>query len=133
MGAGVHGGFGETRGAKENYYGMSEYRDQLTMDFSFGFSRANDFTKNKSIEEKGTSLSDTFGQSRSVVSRKKNSPFKKNDKVRTLVNRERYPAGTVGLVVRVHLLDQTCDVSLIDEHDCPLDVITFLFGELELI
>ena len=133
MGAGIHGGFGETVGAKENYFGMPECRDQLTMDFSFGFSEVTDFRWNGLTDEKGSPVIDTFGQNRSIVLRKKNCPFKKNDKVRTLVSRDGYPAGTVGLVVRVHLLDQTCDVRLIDERERPLDVIAFLFGELELL
>ena len=59
--------------------------------------------------------------------------IKEYDKVRTLVEKEGYPIGTVGVAVSVYSSGPACEVELWDENEYPVDVITYLFEELEVI
>ena len=54
-------------------------------------------------------------------------------KVRTLVLKEDYPAGTIGVVVSVYASGPACEVELWDEKEYPVDVITYLLSEVEAI
>ena len=56
-----------------------------------------------------------------------------NSKVRTLVDKEGFPAGTVGVVVSLYSTGPACEVELWDEEEYPVDVVTFLLNELEPI
>ena len=56
-----------------------------------------------------------------------------NTKVRTLVAKEGYPEGTIGVVVSLYSSGPACEVELWDETDYPLNVVTYLLCELEPI
>ena len=59
--------------------------------------------------------------------------IKEYDRVRTLVKKDGYDAGTVGVVVSVYTSAPACEVELWDENEYPIDVVTYLFEELEVI
>ena len=55
------------------------------------------------------------------------------DKVKTLVEKNGYPIGSVGVVVSTYSTGPACEVELWDETEYPVDVVTYLFDELEII
>lgn len=57
--------------------------------------------------------------------------IKENMRVKTLVEKEGYPVGTVGVVVSVYTTGFACEVEVWDKDGYPVDVITYLFSELE--
>ena len=56
-----------------------------------------------------------------------------NAKVKTLVEKDGFPAGTLGIVVSLYSTGPACEVELWDEEEYPVDVVTFLLNELELM
>ena len=54
-----------------------------------------------------------------------------NTKIKTLVDKEGYPAGTIGIVVSLYSSGPACEVELWDETGYPLDVVTYLLTEVE--
>ena len=56
-----------------------------------------------------------------------------NIRVITLVEKENYPVGTLGVVVSVYSSGPACEVELWDENQYPVDVVTFLIDELEAV
>ena len=58
---------------------------------------------------------------------------KEYDKVKTLVEKNGYPVGSVGVVVSIYSTGPACEVGLWDENEYPVDVVTYLFDELEII
>ena len=56
-----------------------------------------------------------------------------NDKVKTLVDKDGFPAGTVGVVVSLYSSGLACEVELWDEDNYPIDVVTYLLSEVELV
>ena len=56
-----------------------------------------------------------------------------NTKVRTLVAKEDYPEGTIGVVVSLYSSGPACEVELWDETDYLVNVVTYLLCELEPI
>ena len=58
---------------------------------------------------------------------------KENTKVKTLVSKEGYPAGTIGVVVSLYSSGPACQVELWDETDYPMDVVTYLLCEVESV
>jgi len=59
--------------------------------------------------------------------------IEENIKVRTLVEKEGFPIGTVGIVVSLYSNGPACEVELWDNENYPIDVVTYLFTELEEI
>lgn len=58
---------------------------------------------------------------------------KEYDKVKTLVEKKGYPIGSVGVVVSTYSTGPACEVEIWDETEYPVDVVTYLFDELEII
>lgn len=56
--------------------------------------------------------------------------IKEYSKVKTIVPKEGFPAGTIGIVVSVYSSGPACEVELWDEHEYPVDVVTYTFNEL---
>lgn len=56
--------------------------------------------------------------------------IKENDRVKTLVEKEGFPAGTIGVVVSIYSEGPQCEVELWDADEYPLDVVTFSFDEI---
>ena len=56
-----------------------------------------------------------------------------NDKVKTLVDKDGFPVGTVGVVVSLYSFGPACEVELWDEDNYPIDVVTYLLSEVELV
>ena len=56
-----------------------------------------------------------------------------NDKVKTLVDKDGFPAGTEGVVVSLYSSGPACEVELWDEDNYPIDVVTYLLSEVELV
>lgn len=56
-----------------------------------------------------------------------------NDKVKTLVDKDGFSAGTVGVVVSLYSSGPACEIELWDEDNYPIDVVTYLLSEVELV
>ena len=54
-----------------------------------------------------------------------------NMRVKTLVEKDGYKAGTLGVIVSIYTFGPACEVELWDKNNYPMDVITYLFSELE--
>ncbi len=59
--------------------------------------------------------------------------FNENDKVITLVEKEGFPKGTVGIVVSKYLSANAYEVELWDETQYPIDVVTYTEKEISLV
>lgn len=59
--------------------------------------------------------------------------LKENDRVRTLVEKEGFPTGTLGVIVSVYSSGPACEVELWDSDSYPVDVVTYKFSELEAV
>ena len=59
--------------------------------------------------------------------------IKENVKVRTLVEKEGFSIGTLGIVVSLYSNGPACEVELWDNENYPIDVVTYLVTELEEI
>ena len=57
--------------------------------------------------------------------------LKENDRVRTLVEKEGFPVGTVGVIVSIYSSGPACEVEVWDSNNYPVDVITYTFEEVE--
>lgn len=58
--------------------------------------------------------------------------IKENCKVITLVSKEGYPAGTIGIVVSLYSTGPACEVEIWDNNGYPKDVITYLLSEISI-
>ena len=56
--------------------------------------------------------------------------IRENTRVATLVAKEDFPEGTIGVVVSLYASGTACEVELWDENECPVDVVTYLLDEL---
>ena len=61
----------------------------------------------------------------------KKKMINENMRVKTLVEKEGYSIGTIGVVVSVYASGSACEVEFWDGDEYPIDVITYLFSELE--
>lgn len=61
----------------------------------------------------------------------KKKMINENMRVKTLVEKEGYSISTIGVVVSVYASGSACEVEVWDEDEYPIDVITYLFSELE--
>lgn len=59
--------------------------------------------------------------------------IEENSRVKTLVEKEGYKVGTIGVVVSIYSSGPACEVELWDEDSYPIDVVTYCFNELERI
>lgn len=59
--------------------------------------------------------------------------FQEYDLVKTLVAKDKVPAGTIGVIVSFYSTGPACEVEVWDENNYPFDVITYEFSELELV
>lgn len=57
--------------------------------------------------------------------------IKEHVKVRTLVEKEGFPVGTIGVVVSLYSTGPACEVEVWDENEYPVDVVTYLLKEIE--
>lgn len=58
--------------------------------------------------------------------------IKENDLVKTLLEKDGFPAGTKGVVVSLYEDGLACEVEVWDEGDHSVDVVTFLLSEVEV-
>lgn len=58
--------------------------------------------------------------------------LKENDRVRTLVEKEGFPIGTIGVIVSVYSSGPACEVELWDSNNYPVDVVTYKLCELKI-
>lgn len=56
--------------------------------------------------------------------------IKENNRVKILVEKEGFPADTIGVVVSIYSEGSQCEVELWDADEYPLDVVTFSFDEI---
>lgn len=54
-------------------------------------------------------------------------------KVKTLVEKDGFPAGTIGIVVSLYEKGPDCEVELWDSDSNPIDVVTYTFDEIEVV
>lgn len=54
-----------------------------------------------------------------------------NTRIKTLVDKGGYPAGTIGIVVSLYKSGSACEVEIWDETGYPIDVVTYLLSEIE--
>lgn len=59
--------------------------------------------------------------------------IKEYDMVKTLVDKEKHPVGSIGVVVSLYSAGPACEVELWDENKYPIDVVTYMFDELEVV
>ena len=57
--------------------------------------------------------------------------IKEYDKVKTLVEKNKYPSGTCGIVVSLYSSGTACEVEVWDDDGYPVDVITYELSEVE--
>jgi len=57
--------------------------------------------------------------------------IKENDRVKTLVEKEGFPVGTMGVVVSVYSEGPQCEVEVWDADEYPADVVTYSVDEIE--
>ena len=57
--------------------------------------------------------------------------IKENDRVKTLVEKEGFPVGTMGVVVSVYPEGPQCEVEGWDADEYPVDVVTYSVDEIE--
>lgn len=53
------------------------------------------------------------------------------DRVQTTVEKNGFPVGTTGVVVGLYQNGLACEVEIWDDHEYPVDVVTYLTNELE--
>lgn len=58
---------------------------------------------------------------------------KEYDRVVTLVDKEGFPAGSIGVVVSIYGEGPGCEVEIWDDNEYPVDVVTFEDTELKVI
>lgn len=56
-----------------------------------------------------------------------------NDRVKTLVDRDGFPAGSIGVVVSIYGDGPGCEVEIWDQSGYPADVVTYSSSELQII
>ena len=117
MGAGFHGGFGSgTKGAVlEKAYRISAATYSSSEPRLVG-------------SADGIGTSGSFGGGTGS-----GHGFQINILVRTLVEKQGYPAGTLGIIVDIFIDKKSCDVQLLDEHSHPAEIVNYLFSEIEVI
>lgn len=59
--------------------------------------------------------------------------IQENMRVKTLVEKEGYKIGMLGVVVSIYSTGPACEVELWDDNSYPIDVVTYLFNELEAV
>ena len=59
--------------------------------------------------------------------------FNEYDRVRTLVEKDGFKAGSIGVVVGIYSTGPACEVEIWDSNNYPIDVVTYQFDEIELI
>lgn len=57
--------------------------------------------------------------------------IKEYSRVKTLVEKNGFPIGTIGVIVSFYGSGPACEVELWDEDMNPIDVVTYTFDELE--
>lgn len=53
--------------------------------------------------------------------------------VKTLVEKDGIPAGTIGIVVSLYENGPACEVEFGDSDSNPIDVVTYTFDEIEVV
>jgi len=56
--------------------------------------------------------------------------IEENCKVKTLVSKDGFPAGTIGVVVSLYSSGFACEVEVWNDDDYPVDVVTYLLSEV---
>ena len=59
--------------------------------------------------------------------------FKEYDRVKTLVDKEGFVAGSIGVVVGLYSTGPACEVEIWDNNNYPVDVVTYEYSEIKLI
>lgn len=59
--------------------------------------------------------------------------IKEYDKVKTLIEKNGFPIGSIGVVVSLYGKHPLCEVEIWDENEWPIDVVTYTFSELKVI
>lgn len=59
--------------------------------------------------------------------------FNEYDKVKTLVDKDKYPSGMIGIIVSIYTSGPACEVELWDKDENPIDVVTYEFSEIKKI
>jgi len=57
--------------------------------------------------------------------------IKEYDRVKTLIKKGKYQAGTIGVVVSFYNTGDVCEVEIWDKNNYPIDVVTYNISELE--
>jgi len=55
------------------------------------------------------------------------------DRVKTLIDKEKYPQGTTGVVVSFYKDSDACEVEIWNEQNYPIDVVTYKLDEIEKV
>lgn len=64
---------------------------------------------------------------------KKQNMIKECDRVKTLVEKNGVKESTIGVVVSLYTSGPACEVEIWDETENPIDVVTYLQSEIEVM
>ena len=59
--------------------------------------------------------------------------IKEYDIIKTLVEKDGFKAGSIGVVVSLYSTGPACEVEIWDNNHYPIDVVTYKYDEIELI
>ena len=59
--------------------------------------------------------------------------IKEYDRVNTLIDKGKYPQGTIGVVVSFYKDSDACEVEIWNEQNYPIDVVTYKLDEIEKV
>lgn len=59
--------------------------------------------------------------------------IKEYDRVKTLIDKEKYLQGTIGVVVSFYKDSDACEVEIWNEQNYPIDVVTYKLDEIEKV
>lgn len=113
MGAGYHGGFGNTKGKEYIYNKLNDKNDLTPNDSNFhqNVNLGNPNTKIKVYKQK----------------------FNINDLVKTLVDKGEFVKGTIGFISKLWNNIKLCEVSFLDETEVLIGSEIYSFKEIEKI
>ena len=59
--------------------------------------------------------------------------FNEYDRVKTLIEKDGFPVGSIGVVVGLYSTGPACEVEIWDNDNYPVDVVTYGYNEIERI
>lgn len=129
MGAGRSGLFHGTRGGMKNMSNNRFVETNNTISACYLFDGP-DIIGHGSPSAFGSELG-YIKDDATILLNKNIRNIKVNDRVITLVAKEGYPSGTLGIVISIYALQKICEVELLID-GYPKDIVLYRFDEIEV-